>query len=145
MKAHWLLKKINRLYRLFKHFQSLSKDNLKRLSVFSRQKFGENLLRISLFSSNYLYVSIVLFFFVFFVLSVNWCQHWFEFFPNPPVNILCMVENVLVHHDKRLMQHFVSCHVTSQVRPQKASSYSYSKSWTPSHLMLLKTWALSIW
>lgn len=129
MKAHWLLKKINRLYRLFKHFQSLSKDNLKRLSVFSRQKFGENLLRISLFSSNYLYVLIVLFFFVFFVLSVNWCQHWFEFFPNPPVNILGMVENVLVHHDKRLMQHFVSCHVTSQVRPQKASSYEHHPTW----------------
>ena len=50
-------------------------------------------------------------------LSANWCQHWFEFFPNPPVNILGMVENVLVHHDKRLMQHFVSCNVTSQVRP----------------------------
>ncbi|KAL9974989.1 hypothetical protein ACROYT_G012102 [Oculina patagonica] len=46
---------------------------------------------------------------------INWCQHWFEFFPNPPVNILGMVENVLVHHDKRLMQHFVSCNVTSQL------------------------------
>ncbi|XP_015780139.1 PREDICTED: TBC1 domain family member 31-like [Acropora digitifera] len=46
----------------------------------------------------------------------NWCQHWFEFFPNPPVNILAMVENVLVHHDKRLIQHFVQCDVTTQVR-----------------------------
>ncbi|XP_073233564.1 TBC1 domain family member 31-like [Porites lutea] len=45
----------------------------------------------------------------------NWCQHWFEFFPNPPVNILGMVENLLVHHDKRIMQHFVSCNVTSQI------------------------------
>ena len=71
----------------------------------------------------FVYVSSV-FFFKFFSLSVNWCQHWFEFFPNPPVNILGMVENVLVHHDKRLMQHFVSCHVTSQVRPRKASAYS---------------------
>ena len=54
---------------------------------------------------------------VFFIfLSANWCQHWFEFFPNPPVNILGMVENILVHHDKRLMQHFVNCNVTSQVR-----------------------------
>ena len=47
--------------------------------------------------------------------SANWCQHWFEFFPNPPVNILGMVENILVHHDKRLMEHFVNCNVTSQV------------------------------
>ncbi|XP_067054665.1 TBC1 domain family member 31-like isoform X2 [Acropora muricata] len=45
----------------------------------------------------------------------NWCQHWFEFFPNPPVNILAMVENVLVHHDKRLIQHFVQCDVTTQI------------------------------
>ena len=49
--------------------------------------------------------------------AANWCQHWFEFFPNPPVNILGMVENLLVHHDKRIMQHFVSCNVTSQVSP----------------------------
>ena len=68
----------------------------------------------------FVFTSRVTFFFFFFH-SVNWCQHWFEFFPNPPVNILGMVENVLVHHDKRLMQHFVSCHVTSQVRPRKAS------------------------
>ena len=76
----------------------------------------------------FVYVSSV--FSLFFSLSVNWCQHWFEFFPNPPVNILGMVENVLVHHDKKLMQHFVSCHVTSQVRPRKASAYSYPQSGT---------------
>ena len=90
------------------------------------------------------YVSSVFSFF--FSLLVNWCQHWFEFFPNPPVNILGMVENVLVHHDKRLMQHFVSCHVTSQVRPRKASGYSYPQSGTqvPSHLIMIKLRAHSI-
>ncbi|CAG12858.1 unnamed protein product [Tetraodon nigroviridis] len=46
---------------------------------------------------------------------VNWCQHWFEYFPNPPLNILAMVENVLAHHDRKLLQHLVSCGVTSQV------------------------------
>ncbi|XP_075070125.1 TBC1 domain family member 31 [Mixophyes fleayi] len=45
----------------------------------------------------------------------NWCQHWFEYFPNPPINILSMVENVLAHHDKELLQHFVSFDVTSQI------------------------------
>ncbi|KAI5105790.1 TBC1 domain family member 31 [Silurus meridionalis] len=45
---------------------------------------------------------------------VNWCQHWFEYFPNPPLNILSMVENVLAHHDKELLGHFVDCGVTSQ-------------------------------
>ncbi|KAI5620588.1 TBC1 domain family member 31, partial [Silurus asotus] len=46
---------------------------------------------------------------------VNWCQHWFEYFPNPPLNILSMVENVLAHHDKELLGHFVDCGVTSQI------------------------------
>ncbi|KAM4687302.1 TBC1 domain family member 31 [Discoglossus pictus] len=45
----------------------------------------------------------------------NWCQHWFEYFPNPPINILAMVENVLAHHDKELLQHFVNHGVTSQI------------------------------
>ncbi|XP_069549171.1 TBC1 domain family member 31 isoform X1 [Brachyistius frenatus] len=46
---------------------------------------------------------------------VNWCQHWFEYFPNPPLNILSMVENILGHHDKELLQHLVDCGITSQV------------------------------
>ncbi|XP_075776285.1 TBC1 domain family member 31 isoform X2 [Pelodiscus sinensis] len=45
---------------------------------------------------------------------VNWCQHWFEYFPNPPVNILSMVENILAHHDKELLQHLINYNVTSQ-------------------------------
>ncbi|XP_047454123.1 TBC1 domain family member 31 isoform X2 [Mugil cephalus] len=46
---------------------------------------------------------------------VNWCQHWFEYFPNPPLNILSMAENVLAHHDKELLQHLLDCGITSQV------------------------------
>ncbi|KAM9302910.1 TBC1 domain family member 31 isoform 1-T1 [Morus bassanus] len=46
---------------------------------------------------------------------VNFCQHWFEYFPNPPVNILSMMENVLAHHDKELLQHLIKYNVTSQV------------------------------
>ncbi|KAM4735303.1 TBC1 domain family member 31 isoform 2-T2 [Anableps anableps] len=46
---------------------------------------------------------------------VNWCQHWFEYFPNPPLNILSMVENILAHHDKELLQHLVDCGITSQL------------------------------
>ncbi|NXE74971.1 TBC31 protein, partial [Cochlearius cochlearius] len=53
--------------------------------------------------------------FFFFPLSVNFCQHWFEYFPNPPVNVLSMTENVLAHHDKELLQHLIKCKVTSQV------------------------------
>lgn len=46
---------------------------------------------------------------------VNWCQNWFEFFPNPPINLLSMVENLLVHHDKNLLQHLVQADVKSQI------------------------------
>ena len=46
---------------------------------------------------------------------MSWCQHWFEYFPNPPINMLGMVENVLAHHDKELLQHYVRYGVTSQV------------------------------
>ncbi|XP_072051869.1 TBC1 domain family member 31-like [Amphiura filiformis] len=45
----------------------------------------------------------------------NWCQLWFEFFPNPPINALSMVENVLAYHDRKLLQHFVNYNVTSQI------------------------------
>ncbi|XP_057647628.1 TBC1 domain family member 31 isoform X1 [Chionomys nivalis] len=48
-------------------------------------------------------------------LIINWCQHWFEYFPNPPINILSMIENVLAFHDKELLQHFVERDVTSQL------------------------------
>ncbi|XP_066032694.1 TBC1 domain family member 31 isoform X2 [Chamaea fasciata] len=46
---------------------------------------------------------------------VNFCQHWFEYFPNPPLNVLGMIENVLAHHDKELLQHLMKYNVTSQV------------------------------
>ena len=45
----------------------------------------------------------------------NWCDHWFEYFPNPPLNILAMVENVLAYHDHKLLEHFVQYGITSQV------------------------------
>ncbi|XP_059168876.1 TBC1 domain family member 31-like [Physella acuta] len=46
---------------------------------------------------------------------VNWGQHWFEYFPNPPINILGMIENILAHHDTHLLQHFVKTGITSQI------------------------------
>ncbi|XP_048579144.1 TBC1 domain family member 31-like [Nematostella vectensis] len=48
-------------------------------------------------------------------IAINWCQHWFEYFPNPPVNVLGMVENTLSHHDKTLMNHFIKHKVTTQL------------------------------
>uniref|UniRef100_A0A8D0GB26 TBC1 domain family member 31 n=1 Tax=Sphenodon punctatus TaxID=8508 RepID=A0A8D0GB26_SPHPU len=48
-------------------------------------------------------------------IKINWCQHWFEYFPNPPINVLSMVENILAHHDKELLQHLMNFSVTSQI------------------------------
>ena len=56
--------------------------------------------------SHYLLVSFV---------TATWCQHWFEYFPNPPINVLGMVENALAYHDKELLQHFIRHGLTSQV------------------------------
>lgn len=47
--------------------------------------------------------------------SVNWCGHWFEYFPNPPLNLLALIENTLSHHDPHLLQHFVSHKITAQI------------------------------
>ena len=35
---------------------------------------------------------------------LNWSQRWFDFIPNPPLNILSLIENVLSYHDKELFQ-----------------------------------------
>lgn len=35
---------------------------------------------------------------------VNWTQKWFDFIPNPPLNILSLIENVFSYHDKELFQ-----------------------------------------
>ncbi|CAG5135897.1 unnamed protein product [Candidula unifasciata] len=46
---------------------------------------------------------------------VNWSQHWFEYFPNPPINILGMIENLLAQHDLPLLHHFMKYNITSQI------------------------------
>ncbi|KAL1513504.1 hypothetical protein ABEB36_002908 [Hypothenemus hampei] len=37
---------------------------------------------------------------------INWCQHWFEYFPLPPINILAIIDNILMEHNFILLQHF---------------------------------------
>lgn len=46
---------------------------------------------------------------------MNWCQHWFEYFPLPPINILAIVENLLLEHDSDLLNHFTVHNVTSKI------------------------------
>ena len=46
---------------------------------------------------------------------MNWCGQWFEYFPNPPLNVLAMVENCLAHHDASLLEHFIKYNIASHV------------------------------
>ncbi|KAJ8324283.1 hypothetical protein O5D80_007475 [Batrachochytrium dendrobatidis] len=45
---------------------------------------------------------------------LNWCQKWWEYYPNPPIDCLDMVEELLGFHDPELLSHFVQHNVTSQ-------------------------------
>ncbi|KAJ4448502.1 hypothetical protein ANN_10518 [Periplaneta americana] len=45
----------------------------------------------------------------------NWCQHWFEYFPFPPINVLSMVENVLGEHDSELLDFYYEKGVKSNL------------------------------
>ncbi|CAH8658892.1 unnamed protein product [Schistosoma rodhaini] len=46
---------------------------------------------------------------------INWCGTWFEFFPNPPINILCMIENIIAYADPVLYRHFVQYNITTEI------------------------------
>ncbi|KAJ3147855.1 TBC1 domain member 31 [Geranomyces michiganensis] len=45
---------------------------------------------------------------------VNWCQKWWEYDPNPPIECLAIIEDLLEFHDRELLKHFATRHVTSQ-------------------------------
>lgn len=46
---------------------------------------------------------------------LNWCQKWWEYFPNPPIEVLDVVEDVLTFHDPALMQHLLDNKITSAI------------------------------
>ncbi|KAI8587831.1 WD40-repeat-containing domain protein [Geranomyces variabilis] len=45
---------------------------------------------------------------------VNWCQKWWEYDPNPPIECLAIIEDLLEFHDRELLMHFAVRHITSQ-------------------------------
>ncbi|OON19770.1 WD domain, G-beta repeat protein, partial [Opisthorchis viverrini] len=45
----------------------------------------------------------------------NWCTFWFKDFPNPPANILYIVDCLVKHFDPELHSHFTKCHVTTEM------------------------------
>ncbi|CAH8872271.1 unnamed protein product [Trichobilharzia szidati] len=65
---------------------------------------------VKLYHNNLLYA-----FEVVATILINWCGTWFEFFPNPPINILCMIENLIAYADEELYLHFVHYNVTTEI------------------------------
>ncbi|KAI8850295.1 hypothetical protein BC829DRAFT_389720 [Chytridium lagenaria] len=44
----------------------------------------------------------------------NWCQKWWDYFPNPPLECLDVIENLLEYHDRPLLSHFIKHKVTAR-------------------------------
>ena len=44
----------------------------------------------------------------------SFCVHWFEFFPNPPIGVLSVIENVIAENDRQIFHHLVESKITSQ-------------------------------
>ncbi|KAI8607774.1 hypothetical protein BC830DRAFT_1157806 [Chytriomyces sp. MP71] len=48
-------------------------------------------------------------------LLINWCQKWWEYYPNPPIECLGVLEDLIAYHDPPLLSHFKRQKITSQV------------------------------
>lgn len=71
-----------------------------------------------------------------FFIEVNWCQHWFEYAPVPPVNILAIIENVLRDHDPQLLAFLTEKNITSH-------DYAWSLLETGfSEVLTIKEWCI---
>ncbi|KAI9105257.1 hypothetical protein DFS34DRAFT_598702 [Phlyctochytrium arcticum] len=46
---------------------------------------------------------------------LNWCQKWWEYYPNPPIECLSVMEKLLAFHDGGLLDHFVKYRINSQI------------------------------
>ncbi|KAJ3323251.1 TBC1 domain member 31 [Boothiomyces sp. JEL0866] len=48
-------------------------------------------------------------------IAINWCQKWWEYYPNPPIEILEFVSQLLAFHDPELYAHFDLHKVNGQI------------------------------
>ncbi|KAJ3121971.1 TBC1 domain member 31 [Nowakowskiella sp. JEL0407] len=46
---------------------------------------------------------------------LNWCEKWWDYYPNPPIEVLDIIENLLSYHDSELVEHLKSLGITSQI------------------------------
>lgn len=50
----------------------------------------------------------------------NYCGEWYEFFPNPPFNVLNGIDTLLQHHCPALLRHYTTVGATAQVRAPRS-------------------------
>lgn len=62
---------------------------------------------------------------------VNWCQKWWEYYPNPPIELLEMQTSLVIHHDPELGLHLqkskIGNHVYGWTMMQSLFSELFSK------------------
>lgn len=58
---------------------------------------------------------------------LNWCQHWFEYHPLTPFNILAIIENILYEHDPELLSFFTSLNLASRIYAWPLLSTAFSE------------------
>lgn len=46
---------------------------------------------------------------------LNYCQKWWEYYPNPPIECMDILEDLLAIHDRDLLAHLTAHKITSQV------------------------------
>ncbi|CAH1990953.1 unnamed protein product [Acanthoscelides obtectus] len=67
----------------------------------------------------------------------NWCQHFFEYHPLAPVNILAMIENILLEHDPMLLHHYSLHKVTAHIYAWPLLESAFSEVLTASEWLQL--------
>lgn len=58
---------------------------------------------------------------------LNWCQHWFEYHPLTPFNILAIIENILYEHDPELLSFYTSQNLSSSIYAWPLLSTAFSE------------------
>lgn len=71
--------------------------------------------KLVLHSCYYLFIIVKCFRLLLNFITVNFCQHWFEYAPLAPVNILAMIENSFSENDSQLLAFLTEKNVTAQI------------------------------
>ncbi|XP_060536485.1 TBC1 domain family member 31 [Cylas formicarius] len=63
---------------------------------------------------------------------INWCQHWFEYHPLLPMNVLAMIDNLFIEYDPDLLKHFREITLPSSVYSWSLLETAFSEALTAS-------------